>query len=259
MRNLSYGARPLYTYSDLFVISDVHGELDKLKSLIAKLPLNPQSTIVFVGDVIDQGRDGVGVLLFIQQLKRQYKVYLIEGNHERIFKRIIEGTFAMQGALDPGFLEEFLYYGANSVTVEQINKIVKGYRLDDVLNSTIPYFETSDLIITHAPIENKVWKNLNFDEWQNDDYLDNNNPITAYPLDHLYRIEALLWTFINDESEEVKNLNKFLVCGHQNHYSKYDAPRIFPHRAFLDCGAGYSASKAVFAMHFPSKTIYSSN
>lgn len=256
MRNLLYGSRPLFTYKDLFVISDVHGELDKLKKLISNLPLTAESILVFVGDLIDNGPDGVGVLIYIRELKKQYQVHIIEGNHEQVFKRILKGTYMMQGALDQGFLDEFLYYGAHAVTVEQINRIVKAYKLDEILDTTIPYLEARDLIITHAPISAREWKNMGFSEWQEEDY-ENLYFGDIYPLDHLAK-SNILWDFIEDESEVVKNLEKFLICGHQNHRCKYSEPRVFPHRAFIDCGAGYSRDKPLFAMNFPSKKIYSS-
>lgn len=61
-----------------YIIGDVHGNFDTLKTLIAKLPLN--SEIIFVGDLVDRGLNSKEVLEFIRI--NNYKSVL--GNHERM-------------------------------------------------------------------------------------------------------------------------------------------------------------------------------
>jgi len=43
----------------IWAIGDIHGHSKHLKQLLGYLPLAPGDTIVFLGDVIDRGRNGV--------------------------------------------------------------------------------------------------------------------------------------------------------------------------------------------------------
>ena len=60
------------------VVGDVHGEYQALLNLIAKTPLN--STLIFVGDLVDRGAESARVV----QLIRQHKLACVRGNHEEM-------------------------------------------------------------------------------------------------------------------------------------------------------------------------------
>jgi serine/threonine protein phosphatase 1 len=62
----------------IWVIGDVHGEFDKLISLIKKMPKD--SKICFVGDLIDRGAKSAQVVEFI----RKHNYYCVVGNHEHM-------------------------------------------------------------------------------------------------------------------------------------------------------------------------------
>ena len=59
-----------------FIIGDIHGELDKLKRLIADIPSHVQ--IYSVGDIIDRGPKSRETIEFI----RSSDIQAIKGNHE---------------------------------------------------------------------------------------------------------------------------------------------------------------------------------
>lgn len=69
----------------IIAIGDVHGELDKLKTLFGKLEFAKEDTIIFLGDYIDRGPDSKGVIDFILSLKDQCNLVLLKGNHEAFF------------------------------------------------------------------------------------------------------------------------------------------------------------------------------
>ena len=46
----------------IFAIGDIHGCAQELSDLIAKLPLDDNSKIVFLGDYIDRGPDSRNVI-----------------------------------------------------------------------------------------------------------------------------------------------------------------------------------------------------
>ncbi len=85
----------LPTSPELWVVGDVHGALTKLKRLLWQAGLtNPQGQwqggkahVVFLGDYIDRGEDGVGTVRLIRTLQRQAhstggRVDALLGNHE---------------------------------------------------------------------------------------------------------------------------------------------------------------------------------
>ncbi len=76
-----------------FVIGDIHGELEALRSLVAKLPtLDAQDTVVFLGDYLDRGVDSEGVLRVVQAFDRSLGCHVIplRGNHEDGWLRVID-------------------------------------------------------------------------------------------------------------------------------------------------------------------------
>ncbi len=64
--------------SGIWVIGDVHGEFNKMKSLIKKLPQD--AAICFSGDLIDRGTHSAQVVEHI--IKNNY--YCVLGNHEQM-------------------------------------------------------------------------------------------------------------------------------------------------------------------------------
>ncbi|WP_225429920.1 metallophosphoesterase [Deinococcus detaillensis] len=82
----------------LWVVGDIHGALSKLKLLLLRSGLTDfdgswrggASHLVFLGDYLDRGEDGAGVLRLIRTLQRQAllaggRVDALLGNHEVMF------------------------------------------------------------------------------------------------------------------------------------------------------------------------------
>jgi serine/threonine protein phosphatase 1 len=63
-------------------VGDVHGMLDRLKTLFSKLKIKKTDTVIFLGDYIDRGSDSKGVIDFIIDLQKKCKVITLKGNHE---------------------------------------------------------------------------------------------------------------------------------------------------------------------------------
>lgn len=76
----------------VYVIGDIHGCIEKLSDLLAKIDddiaSNPGTSgrVIFVGDYIDRGEDSATVLRFLADVTRAYPDRLIGlmGNHERM-------------------------------------------------------------------------------------------------------------------------------------------------------------------------------
>ncbi len=70
----------------IWAIPDTHGCLETLKSLIfQQIKPDKDDHLIFLGDYIDRGPDGKGVLDFIMGLKKEgFHVTALAGNHESI-------------------------------------------------------------------------------------------------------------------------------------------------------------------------------
>jgi len=72
----------------IYAVGDIHGQLEKLQSLLRKLKsagMQDHSTLVFVGDYIDRGPDTAGVLrLLINLQSSRPNTVFLRGNHEQM-------------------------------------------------------------------------------------------------------------------------------------------------------------------------------
>ena len=128
----------------LIAIGDVHGCGHALQILLEEIAPTATDQIVFLGDLIDQGRDTCAVLEQIIELRKQCSVILIQGNHEEM----------MLSAQDS---ESSLRYWENCGGVSTLNSYRFGALLKDVppehwelLASCQPFYETEKFILTHA-------------------------------------------------------------------------------------------------------------
>lgn len=128
----------------LIAIGDVHGCVHALDALLDAIQPTPDDQLVFLGDLIDQGRDSREVLERLIDLKFQTKLVVIQGNHE-------EMLFAARRS------EKALRYWENCGGVATLNSYRFGGNLSDIpeehwafLAEGIPYFETEAFVFTHA-------------------------------------------------------------------------------------------------------------
>ena len=128
----------------LIAIGDVHGCGHALQTLLEAIAPQPSDCFVFLGDLIDQGRDTSTVLDEILKLKQQCRVILIQGNHEEMLLSAHES-------------EGSLRYWENCGGVATLNSYRFGATLNDIppehwdlLKSALPFYETDRFILTHA-------------------------------------------------------------------------------------------------------------
>ena len=74
-------------------IGDIHGDTEALDRILAQLPrLDPNDTIVFLGDYLDRGPNSAKVIATVRHLSKQVpaKVVALRGNHEDAWLRVID-------------------------------------------------------------------------------------------------------------------------------------------------------------------------
>lgn len=69
----------------LYAIGDIHGRLDKLEELLARLPLRDDDRLVFLGDYVDRGPDSRGVIDRLIRVAEERSAVFLLGNHESMF------------------------------------------------------------------------------------------------------------------------------------------------------------------------------
>ena len=90
-----------------FAIGDVHGCATELKLLLNKLPLDSESTVVFLGDYVDRGNESKDVIQTVIDLSKEYNVVALAGNHELMFLDFLREPSSAKGGL-------FIYNGGAS-------------------------------------------------------------------------------------------------------------------------------------------------
>lgn len=78
------------------IIGDVHGEVDALQALLARLGCDPvrgtvERKIVFVGDLVDRGPDSPAVLKIAMRMVHLGSALVVRGNHEEKLIRALSG------------------------------------------------------------------------------------------------------------------------------------------------------------------------
>lgn len=128
----------------LIAIGDVHGCVHALDALLDSIAPTPSDQLVFLGDLIDQGRETAAVLDRMIELKQRCRVVLIQGNHEEMLSRVTESERALRYWEDCGGVSTLNSYHFGG-GIEHIP--TAHWRL---LSECVPYYETDSYIFTHA-------------------------------------------------------------------------------------------------------------
>lgn len=80
---------------DVYVIGDIHGNLNTLMKLIEIVNKNNPKLVIFLGDIVDRGSKQLECLLIVLILKILYplKYYILRGNHETLEMNEYYGFF----------------------------------------------------------------------------------------------------------------------------------------------------------------------
>jgi serine/threonine protein phosphatase 1 len=151
-----------------YVVGDVHGRLDLLEQLLAKIHSELQrrparkTLLVFVGDLIDRGPSSAQVVERLRTYRREgiRPVFLL-GNHEEVLLRILGGDRTpVPGWLKFGGLQCLESYGvdtdqlrdrSNEQLMQLIQEVVPANHVE-FLRSFIDSCRFGDYLFVHAGI-----------------------------------------------------------------------------------------------------------
>ncbi len=146
-----------------WIIPDIHGCAKTVQTLLENILLvTKDDEIYFLGDYIDRGPDGKGVIDYLMHLQQEkYKVHFIKGNHEDLCvtayeadqkKKFFGGKHPEQKEWEAVGAKETL----ESFGVRHPREIPKSYIV--WMNACQPYIELEDYILVHAGMNFKAGK-----------------------------------------------------------------------------------------------------
>lgn len=108
-----------------YVISDIHGEFEKLDQLINAIK-HDSTEIIFLGDYIDKGPDSKMTLDFLQDLSKSIKCVFLLGDHEYAWLDYLnDGDRYFEFILKYGGISTLESYFSQSLNMEEAVKLLK--------------------------------------------------------------------------------------------------------------------------------------
>ena len=141
----------------VYAIGDIHGRLDLLEDLLAKIDDDEaslpvcRSVRVFLGDLVDRGPDSAGVIARLIELRKaKPDTRFLLGNHEEVFLAAIAGSErAIKALCRIGGRETILSYGLTHASYEAMDYTeVAAYLADTVPAAHVEFLRTfEDMVI----------------------------------------------------------------------------------------------------------------
>jgi serine/threonine protein phosphatase 1 len=148
----------------LIAISDIHGCLAALLSILNAIRPGSQDTIVTLGDYIDRGPASRGVLDCLMRLQSTCRLTPLLGNHDALLMDIRNGQ--------PELTADWLLFGGDATLMSYGAIHPEAIPSDHIefLENCLLYFETDKHIFLHAtydpalPLERQTTKTLLWDK-----------------------------------------------------------------------------------------------
>ena len=209
--------------SRAYAIGDVHGRLDLLLDLLARIEADnerrgPAKTyLVFLGDLVDRGPDSRGVIELLANAPPTFaRNIFLKGNHEEFFIRVLDG--------DDGVVQHWLTYGGTECA--ESYGLTSGWMLNS--NAT----EIMDRLIEDVPASHKAFLDGLADSFRFGDYLFVHAGIRPGVELAAQASKDLRWIregFLDDKTDH----GVIVVHGH----TIVERPEEHPNRIAVDTGA----------------------
>jgi len=134
----------------VLAIADIHGCSIAFAALIDAIDLQPQDTVVTLGDYVNRGLDSKGVLDQLIALHSKCNLVPILGNHDEMMLHARDGKSELQFFLNCGGDSCLDSYGSTS----KLNLIPPSHF--QFLESCHSYYETENHIFAHANYKPEV-------------------------------------------------------------------------------------------------------
>jgi serine/threonine protein phosphatase 1 len=187
-------------------ITDIHGELKKLESVLAKIETRHDDVFVFMGDYIDRGPDSKGVVEKVIEISEKFKTITLIGSHE----------YALLHAKQDDYYNYLFWNYGGPATVKSY-----GGSFENILNTHGSFFKnlkfyhlTPEYLFVHAGIDPR----FSLEEQTEEDLV--------YIRSAFYRNKH--------------NLPQKIIFGH----TEFDSPLVQDDKICIDLGCGkYKSAK----------------
>jgi serine/threonine protein phosphatase 1 len=243
-----------------FAIGDIHGDLEQLRALLAKLPpLGADDTLVFVGDYLDRGPASAEIVQTVRGLAADAgcKVVALRGNHEDAWLRVIDRGWP-----------EFLLPAPNGC-LATLRSYTGG---EPVLEGEMPSAEEFGLMLDGRffPEDVVAWMRA-LPVWYEDEhaiYVHAGVPELDGRWLHPSEVEdpaVLMWTRAEAMFREYRG--KTLVIGHTataylppelSHYTPADPADLWAGEAIVAIDTGCGNGGFLTAVELPARLVYES-
>lgn len=132
----------------IYVISDIHGELELFEKMLEKIDLKPEDTLYVLGDLIDRGEKSIDTLKLAM---KHPNIEFIIGNHEDMMCSIYDGNVKF-------FKNWIRECNGGSITLEQYNNLSEEEQYDiEKFITEAPLYKLIDVndrkfLLVHAGI-----------------------------------------------------------------------------------------------------------
>lgn len=200
----------------LAAIGDIHGRLDRLDRVLARLPEG--RTLVFLGDYIDRGPDSRGVVERLLRLEAQRPCVMLCGNHEDMLLDALSGAYE-------GAAVDWLRNGGDA---------------------TLRSYGASNLrrLAEELPASHRRFYQGLREHWETEEYLFVHAGVRPEGPDATDR-DTKLWLRI--APDEPFGYGKLGICGH----TPYRSPLRGPDWINIDTGCGKLPSAPLTALLLP--------
>ncbi|MDB9741515.1 serine/threonine protein phosphatase [Akkermansiaceae bacterium] len=135
-------------------IGDIHGCLNALKELVEKVNLQPQDTLITLGDYVDRGTHSKGVIDYLIELREKCNLITLQGNHEELMdKAFSESEMDMMMWFNVGGLATMYSY-QREADIPEVPEIPEAHW--DFIDACLPYHETDTHIFVHGGLKPEV-------------------------------------------------------------------------------------------------------
>lgn len=129
----------------IYVISDVHGKMNRLMRMLDEINFSKDDTLYILGDMVDRGPDPIGVIQFVM---KSPNVHAIMGNHDEMMFQALKYGDETQKA-------RWARNGCDT-TLEGFNKLSEPEQ-KEVLNflEELPYYRViqDKYLLVHAGVD----------------------------------------------------------------------------------------------------------
>ncbi len=126
----------------LIAIGDVHGCSRALDALLDCIVLQPDDTLVMLGDYVDRGPDSYGVIERMIRLDSECHLIRLMGNHELMMLEAFDDHWLALGWLESGGRETLVSYGGRPTDVPK-------HHLEFLRNCSA-FYEVDQYFFVHA-------------------------------------------------------------------------------------------------------------